>query len=56
MVSHDTGASGQQAGTYEEALDSLRGAVVLHVEDRLSRGEAIPRVEAISLIMVEVPG
>ncbi len=45
-----------QGDTYEEALNNLREAVALHVEDRLSCGEDIPRVEAISLITIEVPG
>jgi predicted RNase H-like HicB family nuclease len=29
-----------QGETYEEALDSLREAVALHIEDRLEAGEA----------------
>ena len=45
-----------QGDTHEEALKNLREAVALHVEDRLSCGEDIPRVETISLITVEVPG
>ena len=45
-----------QGDTHEEALDHLREAVALHVEDRLACGEEIPRVETISLITVEVPG
>jgi len=45
-----------QGHAYEEALQNLREAVTLHVEDRLACGEDIPRVDAISLIMVEVPG
>jgi predicted RNase H-like HicB family nuclease len=45
-----------QGDTHEEALDHLREAVALHVEDRLACGEEIPRVETISLIMVEVSG
>jgi predicted RNase H-like HicB family nuclease len=43
-----------QGRTYEEALDHLRDAVALHVEDRLSCGEEIPHVDAISLISVDV--
>jgi predicted RNase H-like HicB family nuclease len=45
-----------QGRTYEEALENLREAAGLHVEDRLACGEEVPRVEAISLITVEVPG
>jgi len=44
-----------QGRTYEEALDNLREAAILHVEDRLACGEDIPRIEAISLIAVELP-
>jgi predicted RNase H-like HicB family nuclease len=45
-----------QGTNYEEALNNLREAVTLHVEDRLACGEEIPRVETISLITVEEPG
>jgi len=45
-----------QGGTYEEALDHLRNAVVLHVEDLLFCGEEIPHIEAMSLISVDVVG
>lgn len=45
-----------QGDTHEQALKNLREAVALHVEDRLSCGEDIPRVEAICQITVEVPG
>jgi predicted RNase H-like HicB family nuclease len=45
-----------QGATYEEALENLHDAVSLNVQDRLACGEDIPRVEAISLITVEVPG
>jgi predicted RNase H-like HicB family nuclease len=45
-----------QGGAYEEALEGLRQAVSLHVEDRLACGEEIPRVDTISLITVEVSG
>jgi predicted RNase H-like HicB family nuclease len=45
-----------QGNAYEETLQNPREAVTLHVEDRLACGEDIPRVETVSLIMVEVPG
>jgi predicted RNase H-like HicB family nuclease len=43
-----------QGDTYEEALNNLREALALHVEDRLACGEEIPQVETISLITVDV--
>ena len=43
-----------QGDTYEEGLNNLRETVALHVEDRLSCGEDIPRVETISLITGKV--
>jgi predicted RNase H-like HicB family nuclease len=43
-----------QGDTHEEALDNLREALTLHIEDRVSRGEEIPRVETISLITIEL--
>jgi predicted RNase H-like HicB family nuclease len=45
-----------QGRTCEEALENLREAAGLHVEDRLACGEEITRVEAISLITVDIPG
>jgi predicted RNase H-like HicB family nuclease len=43
-----------QGDTYEEALNNLREALALHVEDRLACGEEIPQVETITLITVDV--
>lgn len=37
-----------QGDRYEEAVDNIRDAIRLHVEDRLASGEDIPEVEAIS--------
>lgn len=31
-----------QGDTFEEALENLRDAIKLHVEDRLARGEPVP--------------
>ena len=43
-----------QGETYEEALENIRDAIRLHVEDRLESGEGIPYVEFISLTSLEV--
>jgi len=38
-----------QGDTYKEALENIRDAIRLHVEDRLENGEEIPQPESISL-------
>lgn len=43
-----------QGDTYEEAIENIRDAIVLHVEDRLESGEEIPQSESISLTSLEV--
>jgi predicted RNase H-like HicB family nuclease len=43
-----------QGDTYEEALENLKDAIRLHVEDRLASGEEIPQPESISLTSVDV--
>ena len=43
-----------QGESYEEALENIRDAIRLHVEDRLESGEGIPYVEFISLTSLEV--
>ena len=43
-----------QGSTYEEAIDSLRDAIRLHVEDRLANQEPIPQAESVSLTSLEV--
>jgi predicted RNase H-like HicB family nuclease len=43
-----------QGETYEEALENVRDAIRLHVEDRLKSGEEIPHVVSISLTSLEV--
>lgn len=42
--------------TWEQALDNLRTAVTLDVEDRLVCGEEIPSADTMSTITVNVPG
>lgn len=43
-----------QGDTYEEALENIRDAVKLHLEDRINRREELPKTESISLSTVEV--
>jgi predicted RNase H-like HicB family nuclease len=43
-----------QGATHEEALQNLKDAVRLHVEDRIQAGEEIPQPESISLTSLEV--
>ncbi|MDD4651838.1 MAG: type II toxin-antitoxin system HicB family antitoxin [Methanothrix sp.] len=43
-----------QGETYEKAIENIRDAIRLHVEDRLDGGEEIPQAESISLTSLEV--
>jgi predicted RNase H-like HicB family nuclease len=43
-----------QGETYEEALENIKDAIRLHIEDRLESGEKIPEIEMVSLTQVEV--
>ena len=43
-----------QGGSYEEALENIKDAIRLHVEDRLAAGEEIPQPEAVSLTSLQV--
>ncbi len=43
-----------QGDTYEEALENIRDAIRLHIEDRLESGEEISQPESISLTSLEV--
>jgi predicted RNase H-like HicB family nuclease len=43
-----------QGETYEEALQNIKDAMHLHVEDRLENGEEIPQSESVSLTSLEV--
>jgi predicted RNase H-like HicB family nuclease len=40
--------------TFEKTVENLREAVALHVEDRLERGEDIPRSDSVSLVTLDV--
>ena len=43
-----------QGDTYEEAIENIRDAILLHVEDRLDSGEEVPQSESVSLTSLEV--
>jgi predicted RNase H-like HicB family nuclease len=43
-----------QGDSYEETLKNIKDAIRLHVEDRLSSGEEIPKLDSISLTSLEV--
>ena len=43
-----------QGETYEDALENIKDAIRLHVEDRLEAGETIPQPESVSLTSLEV--
>ncbi len=43
-----------QGNTYEEALENIKDAMRLHIEDRLENGEDIPFIESISFTSLEV--
>lgn len=42
-----------QGDTYEEAVENIKDAIRLHIEDRLAEGEEIPQT-SVSLSIVEV--
>ena len=43
-----------QGDTYEKALENIRDAIQLHVEDRLDNGEEVHQPESVSLTSLEV--
>ena len=43
-----------QGDTYEEAVENIKDAIRLHVEDRLANGEEVPEHVTVSLSTVEV--
>ncbi len=43
-----------QGDTYEEAIENIRDAIFLHVQDRLDSGEEVPHSESVSLTSLEV--
>ena len=45
-----------QGDSYEEALENIKDAIRLHIEDRLATGEPVPEKVSVSLSTVEVAG
>lgn len=43
-----------QGESYEEAMDAIRDAVRLHIEDRLENGEEIPQAVSVSLTSLDI--
>ncbi len=43
-----------QGDTYEEALENIKDAIQLHIEDRIADGEQILLPESVSLTSLEV--
>ena len=43
-----------QGDTYEEAVENIKDAIRLHIEDRLADGEEIPAQLSVSLSTVDV--
>lgn len=44
-----------QGQTHEEALENIKDAIKLHIDDRIGDSEPLPVFESISLSSVEVP-
>jgi len=43
-----------QGDTYEEALNNIKDAIKIHMEDRLANKEGLPERESVSLSTVEI--
>jgi len=43
-----------QGDTFEEAVENIKDAIRLHIEDRLADGEEIPEPTTVSLSTVEI--
>lgn len=43
-----------QGKTYEEALDNIRDAIKLNLEDRIAGGESVPAPQSISVTTLSV--
>ena len=43
-----------QGDTYEEALENIKDAIRLHIEDILESGEIIEKINSFSLVALEV--
>ena len=43
-----------QGDTYEEALNNIRDAISLHLEDRIANKEGVSKTESVSLPTIEI--
>lgn len=43
-----------QGDSYEEALENIKDAIKLHLEDKVQAGEELPEIKSLSLSTVEV--
>ena len=43
-----------QGSTYEEVIENIRDAAILHIEDRIEDNEPVPLINEISLASMEV--
>ena len=43
-----------QGDTYEEAIENIKDAIRLHIEDRVANSEEVPEKASVSLSVVEV--
>lgn len=43
-----------QGDTYEDALENIKDAIRLHIEDRIESGEEVPQADSVSLTLMEV--
>jgi predicted RNase H-like HicB family nuclease len=43
-----------QGDTFEEAVENIKDAIRLHIEDRLADGEEIPEPTTVSISTVEI--
>ncbi len=43
-----------QGDTFEEAVENIKDAIRLHIEDRLADGEELPEPTTVSLSTVEI--
>jgi predicted RNase H-like HicB family nuclease len=43
-----------QGETYEEAMENIKDAISLHVEDRIESGEEVPQSQSVSLTLLDL--
>jgi predicted RNase H-like HicB family nuclease len=43
-----------QGETYEEAMENIKDAISLHVEDRIESGEEVPQPQSVSLTLLNL--